>query len=458
MLKPNTEYGGQSENIELNSEVIVLSSIMANPKLLFKIYSRMSEKLFYITKHKVIWRSINYLYENNGVIDLASIVSTIEKEKLYRSSLHHIVIEIASIVIIGNIDTIQYHIGVLVEMYMIREKEFFAKRMLDETKVKTKYSNLVEIANDHNIMFIDDRDAREFKPQNLKEIICVLNKESEEAIENGKPRNKGISTGFITIDDMFILRPQNVYCIAARPAMGKTSLALKIALNAAMNGYRILFFSLEMSQEELLEKIMSILHKKSNEEIRSMKESELIALRKKTAEYLTTQLSNLIIDDFATSIQEIKSAAYDEHRKKKLDAVFLDYLQLIESPSRDGNRNQEITKISRDLKTQIAKKLKIPVIALSQLNRSLESRKDKRPKLSDLRESGSIEQDMTVVMFIYRDEIYGNTIDKRMRSTKNMAELLIEKNRFGKSPNKKRIGFTAPHTDFFDLSPKDSIL
>jgi replicative DNA helicase len=134
-----------------------------------------------------------------------------------------------------------------------------------------------------------------------------------------------------------------------------------------------------------------------------------------------------------------------------LDLIVIDYLQLVESSSNEDNRNQEITKISRIIKTQISKKLQIPVIVVSQLNRSLESRKDRRPKLQDLRESGSIEQDMTSVLFLYRDEYYGIDVDRKGRSTKNIAEAIVEKNRFGKAPFRKRIEFDAESANFRDI-------
>ncbi len=445
-----------STNKELNSEAIVLSSIINDPTLLYKTFPRISTKIFYLKQHKAIWLAIKYLYEENNSIDIVSINATIEREKYYGKSLMELLSELSDMVLVPTEQMLQHHISVLIECYMIRQKEYFAKNLLEITKNKTKYEKLVEIANDYNVIFIDDRDAREFKPRNLKEIINDLNKESAEAIESGTPRNKGLSTGFRTIDQMFILRPQNVYCIAARPAMGKTSLALKIALNVAMAGFRVLFFSLEMSQEELLEKVISIIYSKTNSELRSMSEPELIAIRNKASDFLKNNLANLIIDDYAVGLQEIKSAAYEANREKKLDLLIIDYLQLIESPSKDGNRNQEITKISRVIKTQISKKLKIPIIVLSQLNRSVESRKNKRPKLQDLRESGSIEQDMTSVAFLYRDEYYGNEIDAKGRPTTNMAEILIEKNRFGKSPDRKRIRFIASYANFEDLPPGQS--
>jgi replicative DNA helicase len=418
---------------------------------LYKVFSRISKKIFYMKSHQAIWQAIKILYEDNKVIDIVTISNIIEVEKLYPQSLKEIINEIADISLMPTLESLQHHISVLIEMYMVREKEYFAKRILQKAQSKTKYSELVSIANEHNVMFIDDRDAREFKPRDLEQIINTLNKESEDSIESGKARNRGLSTGFTTIDTMFTLRPQNVYCVAARPAMGKTSLTLKIALNVARGGFRVMFFSLEMSQDELLEKIISILYGMSNDDLRAMSEPELIAIRNKTSKYLAENLKNFIIDDYASDIQEIKSAAYDIHREEQLDLIVIDYLQLVESSSNEDNRNQEITKISRIIKTQISKKLQIPVIVVSQLNRSLESRKDRRPKLQDLRESGSIEQDMTSVLFLYRDEYYGIDVDRKGRSTKNIAEAIVEKNRFGKAPFRKRIEFDAESANFRDI-------
>ena len=154
-------------------------------------------------------------------------------------------------------------------------------------------------------------------------------------------------------------------------------------------------------------------------------------MRNELDEFLGPNIDNLIIDDYSTEISEIKNSIYNQHRINKLDLIVIDYLQLITINNSQKNRNQEITKISRIIKSDISTKLIIPVLELSQLNRGLESRGNKRPVLSDLRESGSIEQDVTTVLFIYRDEEYRIFIDKNGNSTKGVAEIGISKNRFG---------------------------
>ncbi len=239
----------------------------------------------------------------------------------------------------------------------------------------------------------------------------------------------GVKTGFLDLDKLTSgFQKSDLILLAARPSMGKTALALNMAINAALDNYVVALFSLEMSKEQLGMRLLS-----SRSGINSLK---LNTGQLNTAEFNAVinaqeELSgaNLFIDDSAgITALELRSKARQIKNEHGLDFIVIDYLQLMQGNIRKGsdyNRQQEISEISRSLKA-LARELKIPILALSQLSRSVELRADKRPMLSDLRESGSLEQDADMVMFLYREEYYNHETENY-----NTAELVIAKNRNG---------------------------
>jgi len=238
----------------------------------------------------------------------------------------------------------------------------------------------------------------------------------------------GVASGFDTLDKMLGgFRKGQLIIIAARPAMGKTSFALNVAYNAIAQDLKVGVFTLEMSSEELLLRIFSSCSEISMDTLikgYGMDQTK-IARISQVAEVLTNK--ELYIDDTGSiTVMDIKAKSRRLKAEiKGLDLIIIDYLQLMSSKRNIENRQQEIAEISRALKV-LAKELELPIIALSQLNRGLESRPDKRPMLSDLRESGAIEQDADVVMFIYRDDYYNKESERPGK-----AEIIIGKNRHG---------------------------
>ena len=213
--------------------------------------------------------------------------------------------------------------------------------------------------------------------------------------------------------------------IAARPAMGKTSFVLSLAKNVILNLRKpIVMFSLEMSKAELVNRLLSMDSKVDSQKFKTgqLNEGDWESLIESGGNIGN---SPLILDDTATTIGEIRSKCRKLKMENDIQLVIIDYLQLMNGNGRTDSRQQEISEISRALKL-MAKELKVPVIALSQLSRQVESRPDHRPMLSDLRESGAIEQDADVVLFIYRDEVYNKDSDK-----KGVAEIIIAKQRSG---------------------------
>lgn len=260
----------------------------------------------------------------------------------------------------------------------------------------------------------------------IKDILVDSFSELQE-LYNNKKHITGVSSGFIDIDNKTAgFHEGQLILLAARPAMGKTALALNIATNAAVNNNTpVLVFSLEMSAKECANRILfsQAMVNGSNASKGQIEDEEWGKLAVASGEL--SESSGIYIDDSATSITEIRTKSRKLKMEKQIGLVVVDYLQLIRGTGKATGREQEIAEISRSLKL-LAKELEIPVLALSQLSRAPEARNDHRPMLQDLRESGSIEQDADIVMFIYRDDYYNQDAPPT-----NIAEILISKNRSG---------------------------
>jgi len=418
---------------DVNAEAALLSCFINDIELFGKYINRLKPDIFYRKRNSVIFKSMKELHSENKPIDLVSLRNHIDSNsEIDKSDINEYLNELGDMIQCPIENNLKEYIAIVVGKYQIRQKERMAYQIIETSKRPVDYQEIKKILFSNNVLSIDDVTESSVIVESLHQIIKNVNAESIECIEKGVKRINGLNSGFRILDKFVKFRPQNTYCIASRPGMGKSSISLKMALNNIMEDYKVLFISLEMSKEELMEKLISFTQRITNDEFRALHESEQIIRRNELSEFLGYKSNNLIIDDNSVEIHEIKNSIYNEHRTNKIDLVVIDYLQLITIDGSTENRNQEITKISRMIKSEISKKLQIPVIVLSQLNRGVEQRDNKRPVLSDLRDSGSIEQDMSFVMFIYRDEEYGIFLDKRTgKSTEGVAELHIAKNRFG---------------------------
>ena len=258
----------------------------------------------------------------------------------------------------------------------------------------------------------------------------------------------GITTGYDGLDNLLSgLQPADLVLLAARPSMGKTALGVNIATNAAIQGKcKVAIFSLEMSSMQLSQRIIASLSKVDLQKIISGNiEDPEEWTRIANASGALAELDLYIDDTASIPLSELRAKCRRMKMEKGLDLVMIDYLQLMETHERTENRQQEISAISRGLKA-LAKEINCPVLALSQLSRNLESRKDKRPMLSDLRESGAIEQDADVVMFIYREDYYDDESEKG-----NIAEIQIAKHRNGPT-GKTELVFLKEITTFANMA------
>ena len=296
----------------------------------------------------------------------------------------------------------------------------------------------------------EKRVSSEFKPMNI--LLKGAFEELKELKEQGGEM-MGVPTGFVDVDNLFHgFRGGDLVILAARPGVGKTSFALNMAVNAAKAGVSVAFHSLEMSASQLVQRIMCSEARLSLSKVRSghIAKAEFTALREAAK---TLSKLDIVIDDTpALSILELRAKARRELRNKEKGLIVVDYLQLMQPATarRDGNRAVEVGEISRGLKV-LAKEMDMPVIALSQLSRSIEQRGGKkRPMLSDLRESGSIEQDADIVMFIDRS-MNEQEAESRDRLPLGEAELIVAKHRNGATKD-IRLSFEAEFTRFGDYS------
>lgn len=289
---------------------------------------------------------------------------------------------------------------------------------------KERVDDIMEDTEKRIFSLLQKRNTGDFVP--IKDVVLNALDKIELASKN-RGSVTGIPTGFIDLDyKTSAMQPSDLILIAARPSMGKTAFVLNIAQHMAFkNDVTAAIFSLEMSKEQLVNRLFSLESKVDSQSIRTgnLSDDDWAKLIESAG---IIGKSNLIIDDTpGISVSELRSKCRKYKLEHNLGIIIIDYLQLMTGSKRSDSRQQEISDISRSLK-EVARELSVPVIALSQLSRAVEQRPDHRPMLSDLRESGAIEQDADVVMFIYRDDYYNKDSEK-----KNIAEIIIAKQRNG---------------------------
>lgn len=408
----------------LEAEQAVLGCIINDSDKIIDIDFLLTED-FYLSKHKKLYEVIKSLFNKKIAVDLVTVLEEVRKG--------NIIDECGGVTYITELAT-SYFMSMNVNSYAHIVKEKSNRRKLIKTS-----RLLLESAYDEDIKDIIDKTENNLYEiavnQNTSDIVTIDKavenafRKLEERFNNGGDLI-GISTGFIDLDRITSgLSKQDFIIIAGRPSMGKTAFALNMG-QAASKDVSVAIFSLEMSEDQLVNRLLSakclIDYAKVKTGKLDNKEFENIAIG--SNELMTRKL---IIDDTTTLLSDIKAKCRKLKIQKGLDLVIIDYLQLIRTTLKTSSREQEVSHISRELKA-LAKELDITMIALSQLSRAPEQRADHRPILSDLRESGSIEQDADVIMFLYRDEYYNKETED-----KNIAEVITAKNRNGETTTTK---------------------
>ncbi|MDX1468090.1 MAG: replicative DNA helicase [Acidimicrobiia bacterium] len=423
------------------AEESVIGAVLLSEDAVNEVMDRIHPEDFYVPAHQAIFESMRTLFDANQAIDAV----TVSEELRRRGELDKVggVAYLTRLVdIVPSTSNVAHYAGI-VEEHAKRRELIRAGAAVTEVAfdIDEEIASVLDRA-EQSVLAVAERRTS----QSLLEVGPMFNTvlEQIEMMEERGSELTGLSTGFVDLDKKLAgLQPANLIVIAGRPSMGKSSIALNIATNAAMADEPVAIFSLEMSKEEIVQRILSSVGKVDSMKLRSGQLGPLWQ-RVVDAAGKMYQAPIYIDDSPVVTVTDIRAKSRRLKRKKGLSLIVVDYLQLMEAHGVE-NRQQEIASISRNLKN-LARELEVPIIAASQLNRSLESREDKRPRLSDLRESGSIEQDADVVMFIYRHEYY-HPEDQEKRG---IAEVIVSKHRAG-STGPVEMTFQPEFTRFANL-------
>jgi len=423
-LSKNIPY---SIPFSIEAEQAILAGIIIDNENWEKISENIDESDFYKKKHRIIFKIIENEIKNNKNIDILSLTEILKNtnEIAIVGGKEYLNEIITNTVNTKNITT---YVKIIKEYSALRKLIITSKNII-ETSLNIKNKNIQEIIDkaEKEILSISKKHKKTENITTISQALTTTIKKIETFFESGS-NITGLSSGFKELDNITSgLHKSDLIIIAGRPSMGKTTLAINIAENIIIkNNMPVLIFSMEMPAEQIATRMLSSLGRIELQRLRTglLKETDWPRLSSAIA---IMSGKNLYIDDSGSltpyDINNKARKIYSLH--KELGAIIIDYLQLMHIPDMNDFRASEISEISRSLKV-LAKELNVPVIALSQLNRSLEQRTDKRPMMSDLRESGSIEQDADLIIFIYRDEIYNKNI-----KNKGIAEIIIAKQRNG---------------------------
>jgi replicative DNA helicase len=432
------------------AEESVLGAVLIDNQVMSEALQVLTAEDFYRISHQKIFEAMSTLDKESKPIDIITLGEALRS----KSCLD----EIGGLEYLGRLSTaVPSAANTLYYAKLVKEKSLRRKMIRAAGNViGNAYTDDANIetfldTSEQEILAVSESRARsEF--HKISDVVQGSIRKIEELFDN-KNAITGIPTGFIKLDAKTAgLQPSDLIIIAARPSMGKTALALSILQHVGITCHgAVALFSLEMSKEQLVLRMLCSEARVPNQKVRVGNLAEhdfprLVSSASKIAE------APIFIDDTpALPINELRAKCRRLHREHKLSLIVVDYLQLMRSPAYQNSREQEIADISRSLKA-LAKELNVPVVALSQLNRSLEQRNDKRPMMSDLRESGAIEQDADIIMFIYRDEVYNQD-----SPDKGVAEIIVGKHRSGPT-GIIRLAFSGEITRFDNLEERDDVV
>lgn len=415
----------------VEAEQAVLGSIIIDPKCLNDIAVQMKSEYFYIPQHREIYSVMSSMYELSQTIDFVSLLEKLKNDGIYdeaggKAYLTQLVQNVPSVA------------NVLTYVAIIKER-YYARALMSAAQ------NIIKDINDNELdsgKLLDNAEQRIFEIRQGREVSglthiksVIENETYDRLVKLSDPETRneylGIPCGIGELDRMITgLNKSDLIILGARPGMGKTSFALNIARNVAVNTNRtVCFFSLEMTRDQLAQRMLSSEAGIPSEKLRTGNlEPDDFTRLTQAGELLSK--TNIYFDETSNiTVPEMKAKL---RRMKKVDLVIIDYLGLMKSAKPTENRVQEVSEITRNLKI-MAKDLKVPVIACAQLSRGTETKgKSHKPALSDLRESGSIEQDADIVLFLYREAYYDNEkADDEDRSDQTMSQCIVAKNRHG---------------------------
>ncbi|WP_457574592.1 replicative DNA helicase [Desulfolithobacter sp.] len=433
------------QNVE--AEQAVLGTVLIQDGSLIKIIEILEPEDFYREAHKLIYQAMVQLFEKREPHDLITVTNLLnDQNKLDQVGGPAYLASLTDIIPFSG--TLVHHAKI------IRQKSILRRLIRSATEVAAR---CYEEQDDIDAL-VDDAERTIFeiaqakKGQGFQPMAKIVPKAFERVTKlfERKEHITGVATGYEELDRMTAgLQPSDLIILAGRPSMGKTALVMNMVQHAALiEKVSVGVFSLEMSMEQLALRMLCSVGRIDSQRIRTgrLLESDWPKLTRATG--MLSDAPIFIDDSAAMSVLDMRAKARRLKAEHNLGLIVVDYLQLMKGKSNIENRTQEISDISRSLKA-MAKELDVPVVALSQLNRSLESRNDKRPQLSDLRESGAIEQDADLILFIYRDEVYNTAEDNPNRG---IAEVIIGKQRNGPIGTVK-LTFLSQYTTFENYTP-----
>jgi replicative DNA helicase len=438
-----TSLSGRLPPQNIEAEQSILGAVLVDPDAILQVSDKLKSTDFYREDHGTIYEHMIKLFEKRRPIDLLTLTDALDSAK--KLSFVGGAGYIATLTgFVNSSAHISHHADI------VRDKAMLRKLISAGSKI----AELGYKEDRESDEMLDEAEATLFGVSNIYltnnfvPIGTILSESFDriDELHKNKGALRGIPTGFKDLDSLLGgLQRSDLVILAARPSMGKTALALNMAEHAAVVAkHKVAVFSLEQSRDQLVDRLLCSQAGVDSWKLRSGNLSDEDFPRIGNAMGILSEAPIFIDDTPGQTALEIRTKARRLQMEQGLDLIIIDYLQLMQGRGQE-NRVQEVSEISRSLKI-VARELNVPVIALSQLSRAVESRPDKRPMLSDLRESGSIEQDADVVLFIYRDEYYERDSDK-----KNIAEILVRKHRNG-PVGEVNLYFQAEQTRFRNLS------
>lgn len=428
---------------DIEAEQAVIGSMLTDQDAVSSAIETLKPEDFYREDNKIIYEAILNIYNRAEPIDIITLKAELSSMNKLEAvgGLEYIAVLPDKVPTTANVDR---YIKIVEEKSMLRNLIKTANEILNMGYEQTEdVEDVMDIA-EKKIFDVMQRKSQ--KGYTAIKDILVESFEKLEELYNQKQHITGVPTGFADLDRMTAgLHGSEFILIAARPAMGKSAFALNIGAYAATRAnVPVAIFSLEMSKEQVGNRILcsEALVDSNNVRTGELNDEELNKLVETSGELSQAQI--YVDDTPGISVMEIRAKCRKLKLEKNIGLVIIDYLQLVQGSGKTNSREQEIAEISRSLKI-LAKELDVPVIALSQLSRAVEARPDHRPMLSDLRESGSIEQDADIVMFLYRDDYYNEDSEK-----KNIAEVIIAKQRAG-STGTVELAWLGQYTKFANL-------
>ena len=435
-------------------EGAVLGALMLDKDAVANVIDVLHPECFYKESHQKIYKAVHELFHNTQPVDILTVTQQLRKNgELEIAGGAYYITQLTNRV--ASAANIEYHARIILQKFIQRELIRISTETISNAYEET--SDVLDLLDnaEKNLFALAEGNIR----RNYEDMHSLITKAIKvvETAANQTAGVTGVPSGFTELDRVTAgWQKSDLIIIAARPAMGKTAFVLSMARNAAvMFNKPVAFFSCEMSSLQLVNRLIAGETEINSEKLKKgqLADHEWAQLNSKIVPL--TKAPIYIDDTPALTVFELRAKCRRLVAEKKIEMIIIDYLQLMAAgtDSRGGNREQEISAISRSLKS-IAKELNVPIIALSQLSRAVETRSSsKKPQLSDLRESGAIEQDADMVLFIYRPEYYGLTEDENQQSTSNLAEIIVAKNRNGatRSVNLKFIGHLTKFTDMEDF-------